>query len=142
MPDRAGRRSTAEWASSRKGYQVFSLPHGLDKLPSETVGELDILITTNRLVSKKRTHGILDQHRSMSESTEHTISETRSLSPYLMPLPQWSLLDTCSASLTQLSIYPEQEGIRDSVKVHHKTTLATLGNLPTGPVHRCFVFNQ
>lgn len=69
----------------------FSLSHGLDTLPPETVGELDILVKTNCLVSKKRTHGISDQHRPTPESAQHTVSETRSLSRYHVPPSQWSL---------------------------------------------------
>lgn len=44
-------RSTAEWANSRNRYQAFSVSHGLDKSPSETVVLLGILVTTNCFVS-------------------------------------------------------------------------------------------
>lgn len=54
MPGRAGRKSSPEQANSRKvSNQIFFLPHSLDKLPPERrLGRLDLLVTTDCLVSK------------------------------------------------------------------------------------------
>lgn len=145
MPGRAGRKSTPEQANSRKmSNQIFFLSHSLDKLPSERhSGRLDLLVTTDYLVSKKRTRRIPDPRREMSESTEHTIPKTWAWGNTSSLLLSGYWLASWSASLTELSIYPEQEGTRDSIKVQNKKTLATLGHPPTGlAVAGYFVLNQ
>lgn len=92
-PGRAGRKSAPEQANSRKmSNQIFFLSHSLDKLPSERhLGRLDLLVTTDYLVSKKRTRRTPDPHREMSESTEHTIPKTWGLRKHLISPPQWLL---------------------------------------------------